>query len=84
MAAMMAMLEGQEWVVIAVVALLLFGGSKLPELARSIGQAKSEFDKAVRGEQSLTSTEVESSPPAAGADSEGDRGAGNEAMMPDT
>jgi len=42
---MTALLEGQEWIVIAVVALLLFGGSQLPKLARSIGQAQKEFKK---------------------------------------
>jgi sec-independent protein translocase protein TatA len=34
-------------VVIAVVLLVLFGGSKLPELARSLGRAKKEFEDAV-------------------------------------
>lgn len=33
------------WVVLFVV-LLLFGGSKLPELARGLGKAKKEFKKA--------------------------------------
>ena len=33
------------WVVLFVV-LLLFGGSKLPELARGLGKAKREFKKA--------------------------------------
>lgn len=42
---MLALLEGQEWIVIAVVALLLFGGTQLPKLARSIGQAQKEFKK---------------------------------------
>jgi sec-independent protein translocase protein TatA len=34
-------------IVIAVVA-LLFGGSKLPKLARSLGSAKGEFEKGLR------------------------------------
>ncbi|MCC6436392.1 MAG: twin-arginine translocase TatA/TatE family subunit [Acidimicrobiales bacterium] len=42
---MLALLDGQEWIIIAVVALLLFGGSQLPKLARSIGQAQKEFKK---------------------------------------
>lgn len=39
-----------EWLVVAVivVALLLWGPSKLPELARALGQAKGEFEKASR------------------------------------
>lgn len=39
------MLEGQEWLVIGALALLLFGGSQLPKLARSLGQAQKEFKK---------------------------------------
>lgn len=42
---MLAFLQGQEWIVIAVIALLLFGGSQLPKLARSVGQAQKEFKK---------------------------------------
>jgi sec-independent protein translocase protein TatA len=34
---------GWEWVVILVVILLLFGGSRLPQLAKSIGQSKRAF-----------------------------------------
>ncbi len=35
-----------ELLVILAVVLLLFGGSKLPGLARSMGQAKREFEQA--------------------------------------
>jgi sec-independent protein translocase protein TatA len=42
----MAGLGGPELVIILVVVLLLFGGKKLPELARSLGQAKKEFESA--------------------------------------
>ena len=35
---------GQLLIVVAVIA-LLFGGSKIPELARSLGKAKGEFKK---------------------------------------
>lgn len=42
----LAFLDGPViWVVLFVV-LLLFGGSKLPELARGMGKAKREFKKA--------------------------------------
>lgn len=33
-----------ELIVILVIILLLFGGAKLPKLARSLGQAKNEFE----------------------------------------
>jgi sec-independent protein translocase protein TatA len=36
---------GPEWIVVLVVALLVFGGSQIPKLARSLGQATSEFKK---------------------------------------
>ena len=39
-------LGGGEMVAILVVVVLLFGGSKLPELARGLGRAKKEFKKA--------------------------------------
>lgn len=40
------MLGNQELFLILLIVLLLFGGKKLPELARSLGLAKKEFDKA--------------------------------------
>lgn len=39
--------DGSEWIIILVIVLLLFGGSQLPKLARSIGQAQKEFKKGV-------------------------------------
>jgi sec-independent protein translocase protein TatA len=36
-----------ELIVILVIVLLIFGGAKLPQLARSLGRAKSEFEKGV-------------------------------------
>ena len=37
-----------ELIVILVIVLLLFGGAKLPKLARSLGQAKNEFEAGTR------------------------------------
>ncbi len=34
---------GWEWIIILVVILLLFGGSRLPQLAKSLGQSKRAF-----------------------------------------
>jgi sec-independent protein translocase protein TatA len=57
---------GYEWlVVIAVIAIIfLWGPSKLPELARSIGLAKKEFEKAskeIASPSTSTTTEPASS-----------------------
>ena len=36
---------GTEWLLIALVVLLLFGGKKIPELMRGLGKGVSEFKK---------------------------------------
>jgi len=41
------MFSGNEWLIVAVVALVLFGGSQIPKLARNIGQAQKEFKKGI-------------------------------------
>ena len=41
---------GQEMLIVMVVLLLLFGGSQLPKLARSIGEARKELREASRGD----------------------------------
>ena len=38
---------GWEWVIIALVVLLLFGAKRIPELARGLGQGIKEFKGAV-------------------------------------
>ncbi|MFQ6105616.1 MAG: twin-arginine translocase TatA/TatE family subunit [Candidatus Hydrothermarchaeaceae archaeon] len=42
------MIGSSELIIILVVALLLFGPKKLPELARSLGKAAGEYHKAAR------------------------------------
>lgn len=46
------------WIIIAVVILVLFGGSKLPELARSLGKSKNEFEKGLREGQTNDDDEL--------------------------
>jgi len=38
------------WILIIAVVVFLFGASKIPSLARSIGQARREFDKGWKGD----------------------------------
>jgi sec-independent protein translocase protein TatA len=41
-------MEGWEWIIVAAVILVLFGGSQIPKLARSLGQAQKEFKQGLR------------------------------------
>jgi TatA/E family protein of Tat protein translocase len=42
---MLAFAGPETLMIVAIVALVVFGGSKIPELARSLGKAKGEFQK---------------------------------------
>jgi len=44
----MGMPGGMEWILIAFVVLLLFGGKKIPELAKGLGSGIKNFKKAVK------------------------------------
>jgi sec-independent protein translocase protein TatA len=44
-----------ELIIIIVILLVLFGGKKLPELAKSIGSSVTELRKGVSGESSVAS-----------------------------
>ncbi len=48
MTSVLAFLEGPDLLIVLVVVLVLFGGSQLPKLARSVGQAKKELDAGLR------------------------------------
>ena len=49
-----AMLEGPDLLIVAVLVMLLFGAKRLPEFARGLGQAKKEFEQAQRGDTTPT------------------------------
>jgi len=43
MSLLLGMPSGWEWVVVLLAILLLFGGAKLPQLAKALGQSKRAF-----------------------------------------
>ena len=48
---------GTEWLLIALVVLLLFGGKKIPELMGGFGKGIKEFKKASREDEKKDSSE---------------------------
>ena len=42
---------GMEWLLIALVVLLLFGGKKIPELAKGLGSGIKNFKKAIKDDE---------------------------------
>jgi len=40
-----------EWVIIALIVVLLFGGKKIPELFKGLAEAVREFKKASKGSE---------------------------------
>ena len=57
-------LDPIEWIVIGVIVVVIFlwGPTKIPELARSFGRAKKEFDNAKKEAESSVASLVTSSP----------------------
>ena len=47
-----------ELLIILAIVLLIFGGTKLPKLARSLGEAKKEFESSSNEEKSTTTTKI--------------------------
>ncbi len=46
---LLGMFGGQEILIIALIVLLLFGGTKIPQLMRGLGRGMNEFKKAKDG-----------------------------------
>ena len=42
-------IHGWEWIIIALVILLLFGGKKIPELMRGLGKGVKSFKQGMKG-----------------------------------
>jgi sec-independent protein translocase protein TatA len=55
-------LGAPELIVILVILLLLFGGKKLPELSRSIGQSMKEIRKGFNGDSETSSDSTPRTP----------------------
>ena len=57
------MIGGWELIVILLIVLLIFGGSKIPQLMKGLGQGISEFKKGMReGDQPATNDKKDSQP----------------------
>jgi len=63
-------LVGYEWLIVVAILLVVFlwGPQKLPELAKSIGLAKKEFDKAVKEGSSQVQSVTSSTTPTESTD----------------
>ena len=56
-------IAGQEWIFVIIIAVvLIFGAKKIPELAKTFGKAKGEFEKGkIEGEKELKDFKEKSS-----------------------
>ncbi|HEY0944943.1 MAG TPA: twin-arginine translocase TatA/TatE family subunit [Opitutaceae bacterium] len=57
-------LGGPELILIFVLCLLLFGGKRMPDLARAFGRAINEFKRAASGVESEIKRAIDEAPPA--------------------
>ncbi len=55
--------SGSELLIVFLIVLLLFGGSKLPSLARGLGQSIKEFKKASREDDDVKPADADATKP---------------------
>jgi len=67
-------IQGQEWIfVIIVIAVLIFGAKKIPELAKTFGKAKGEYEKGrIEAERELKDFKEKSSNEVSGKEPKSD------------
>lgn len=61
--------SGWEWILVILLALIIFGPRRLPELMRGLGDGVREFKKAMNGQTKTPDEETKSAPPPASNDS---------------
>lgn len=79
------MIQGPQLIIVLAIVLLLFGGSKLPKLARSLGEAQKEFRDGLKESEKLDAA-PDAPAPAANAATDTtavDNAAGSEAPRTD-
>ena len=54
-------MQGTDWIIVAVIVIVLFGGTQIPKLARSLGQVQKEFKEGLK-EGSAEDTPASDSP----------------------
>ena len=57
-----------HWLIVLAVILLLFGGRKIPELAKGLGEGIRSFKQGMSGETHPTTPPAQTTPPAAQPD----------------
>jgi sec-independent protein translocase protein TatA len=55
---------GEDWLIVVIIALVLFGGAQLPKLARSLGEAQKELKKAMTSDDEDEAKAVPAAPAA--------------------
>lgn len=56
----MGMMGIEKFVIVLLIVLVLFGGTKIPEMMRGLGQGMKEFKKATRDEDDVTVVKTDS------------------------